>query len=96
MLAPTSSSFQSSLERFATLQTQGCTTAAMISFETQKADLYQRTIVDLEADKRSKAVRADALDRILSSLQQQMHVLREDIATGEQFTTCFTMRSLVD
>ena len=96
MLAPTSSSFQSSLERFATLQTQGCTTAAMISFETQKADLYQKTIVDLEADKRSKAVRADALDRILSSLQQQMHVLREDIATGEQFTTCFTMRSLVD
>ena len=51
---------------------------------------------ELESEKRSSAAKLDTLQRMVASLVQQGSQLKEDINTGEQFATCFTMRSLAD
>ena len=51
---------------------------------------------ELESEKRLSSQKLDTLQRMVSSLVQQASQLKEDINTGEQFATCFTMRSLAD
>ena len=89
-------SYTDQLEMYSGLHAQSLRTDALIKMETQKADLYDKTISELEAEKRLTSEKLEALERIVASLSQQASQLREDIATGEQFATCFTMRSLVD
>ena len=51
---------------------------------------------ELESEKRSSTEKLDTLQLMVASLVQQGSQLKEDINTGEQFATCFTMRSLAD
>jgi hypothetical protein len=88
--------YEASLERFTALRAQNAQTEALIAYETQKHTLYAKTIDSLEAEKRSGETRFEGIERMLGSMLTQTSQLKEDIKTGEHFTTCFTMRSLVD
>ena len=91
-----SSAYSNTLEHYSIIHAQGSITQQRINYENQKQQLYERTIRELESERREKRVRLEALDGILSHMQQQTHSLRDEISTGERFTTCFTMRSAID
>ena len=89
-------SFESQLGLYTGIHAQSKQNEALISYEKQKAALYEKTITNLEAEKRSQEQKLHQLDQMLSSMHDQMHQLQEDISIGNSFATCFTMRSMTD
>ena len=90
-----SQAFTTAIESYSTLHAHGVSTAARIAHEEKLLEHYERTIKDLDAERREKETRLHALDSIIASLTQQISALREDISTGEQFAKCFSMNSAV-
>ena len=62
--------------------------------QEKHAELYERTITELEAERTNKLEKLESLDRLLASTHQQANQLKEDISTAEQFASCFKMRSV--
>ena len=89
-------SFTDSIDRFSNLQAASMRNDAVIKMQERHAEIHERTIAELEEERKHKLVKLEDLRRLLASTQQQTHQLKEDISTAEQYASCFKMRSALD
>lgn len=90
------SSYEIQLDRVGEINNASLKNEALIQLEVQRAERLQKQVDEHEATKQAKVERLEGLQRLLSATQQQEAQLAEDIRTGEQFASCFKMRSMVD
>jgi len=89
-------SYGESIDRFADLQAATLRNDSHIKMQEKHAEVYERTIAELHAERRAKLSDIENIDRLRASTQQQANQLKEDISTAEQFASCFKTRSILD
>ena len=96
MVTQETASFCESIDRFSALQADSLRRDAFINMQVKQAELFERTITELEAERRAHADKLEGIESLLQSSVSQTSQLKEDVATAEQLAAARTASAMLD
>lgn len=88
-------SYELQLDRVGELNSTSVKNEALIRADEKRADGLEKQVDDLHSKRAEEKIRLEGLQRLLEKMQQQEALLVEEIRAGEQFASCFKMRSMI-